>query len=151
MLKFCCNLPNCNRRFATDRGLYQHKVKDPIHNRKKSYDSYNKVGKKRHFQITYEGSRHAESNLNKKPSTGPRYSINTDIMSDIVEEDKNSYEDLEEIAAENFDEFSRRNVNDLFLSVGNEDDGDNVAVDDKIDGEDDGNKFDEDDEKIEFL
>jgi len=37
-------------------------------------------------------------------------------MSDILEEDdKNSYEDLEEIAAENFDEFSR-NVNDLFLS-----------------------------------
>jgi len=60
-----------------------------------------KLVKKRHFPITYEGSRqHAESNLNKKPLTGPRYSINTDIMSDIFEENKNSYEDLEEIAAE---------------------------------------------------
>jgi len=36
--KFCCNLPNFNQRFATDRGLYQHKIKDPVHNRKKSYD-----------------------------------------------------------------------------------------------------------------
>ena len=96
MLKFCCNLPNCNRRFATDRGLFQHKVKDPLHNRKKSYDSYNKVGKKRHFPIQYECNQNTESNLSKKSSTEPRYRINAgDVMSDIVEEDKNSYEDLE--------------------------------------------------------
>ena len=118
MLKFCCNLPNCNRRFATDRGLYQHKSKDPRHNRNKSYDSYNKVGKKRHFPIQYECNQNTESNLSKKFSTEPRYRINAgDVMSDIVEEDKNSYEDLEEITAENFDEVSR-NDDDLFLSVG---------------------------------
>ena len=132
MLKFCCNLPNCNRRFATDRGLFQHKVKDPLHNRKKSYDSYNKVGKKRHFQIIqYEGSEKAESNLSKKSSTEPRYRINAgDVMSDIVEEDKKSYEDLEEITAENFDEFSR-NDDDLFLPVGDNDDGNNISEDDE--------------------
>ena len=65
MLKFCCNLPNCNRRFATDRGLYQHKKQDPRHNRNKSYDSYNKVGKKRHFPIQYECNQNTESNLIK--------------------------------------------------------------------------------------
>jgi len=63
MLKFSCILPNCNRRFATERGLYQHKKQDPIHNRNKSYDSYNKVGKKRLFPIQYEGSQNSESNL----------------------------------------------------------------------------------------
>jgi hypothetical protein len=95
MLKFCCNLPNCNRRFATDRGLFQHKVKDPLHNRKKSYDSYNKVGKKRHFQmIQYEGNEKADSNLRKKPSTEPN-KIDTDIMSNIIEQDDKIYfEDL---------------------------------------------------------
>ena len=131
MLKFCCNLPNCNRRFATDRGgLYQHKSKDPLNNRNISYDSYNKVGKKRHFPIQYEGNQNTESNISKKPSNGPRYGINADIMSEIVEEDKNSYEDLEEITAENFDEVSR-NDDDLFLSgVGDNDDGNNISEDD---------------------
>jgi len=132
MLKFCCNLPNCNRRFATDRGLYQHKSKDPRHNRNKSYDSYNKVGKKRHFPIQYECNQNTESNLSKKSSTEPRYRINAgDVMSDIVEEDKNSYEDLEEITAENFDEVSR-NDDDLFLSgVGDNDDGNIISEDDE--------------------
>ena len=130
MLKFCCNLPNCKRSFATDRGLYQHQIRDPLHNRKKSYDSYNKVGKKRHFPIQYEGNQNTESNLSKKPSNGPRYGINADIMSDIVEEDKNSYEDLEEITAENFDEF-RRNDDDLFLTVGDNDDENNISEDDE--------------------
>ena len=51
-------------------------------------------------------------------------------MSDIVEEDKNSYEDLEEITAENFDEF-RRNDDDLFLTVGDNDDGNNISEDDE--------------------
>ena len=132
MLKFCCTLPNCNRRFATDRGLYQHKIRDPRHNRNKSYDSYNKVGKKRHFPIQYECNQNTESNLSKKSSTEPRYRINAgDVMSDIVEEDKNSYEDLEEITAENFDEVSR-NDDDLFLSgVGDNDDGNIISEDDE--------------------
>jgi len=134
MLKFCCNLPNCNRRFATDRGLYQHKKQDPGHNRNKSYDSYNKVGKKRHFPTQNECNQNTESNLSKKPSTGPRYDINADIISEIVEEDKNSYEDLEEIKAENFDEFSRNDDD-----VGDDDDGDNISEED------------EDDEKIDIL
>ena len=64
-------------------------------------------------------------------------------MSDIVEEDENSYEDLEEITAENFDEFSR-NDDDLFLPVGDNDGGNNIS-------EDDERKFDEDDEKINIL
>jgi hypothetical protein len=131
MLKFCCNLPNCNRRFATDRGLYQHKKQDPRHNRNKSYDSYNKVGKKRHFPIQYECNQNTESNLSKKSSTEPRYRINAgDVMSDIVEEDKNSYEDLEEITAENFDEVSR-NDDDLFLPVGDNDGRNNISEDDE--------------------
>jgi len=75
-------------------------------------------------------------------------------MGNILEEDdKNSYEDLEEIVAENFDEFNR-NVGDLFLSVGDIDDGKIffVAEDDenKFD-EDDENKFDEDDEKTDIF
>ena len=104
MLKFCCNLPNCNRRFATDRGLYQHKSKDPRHNRNKSYDSYNKVGKKRHFPIQYECNQNTESNLSKKPSTGPRY-IDADIMSNnhVKEDDKSSYEEQEEIEIDDVD------------------------------------------------
>ena len=102
MLKFCCNLPNCNRRFATDRGLYQHKIRDPRHNRNKSYDFYNKVGKKRHFSIQYECNQNTESNLSKKPSTGPRY-IDADIMSNIVKEDKSSYEEQEEIGNDDVD------------------------------------------------
>ena len=53
MLNLCCTLPNCKRRFATDKGLYQHKKQDPRHNRHKSYDSYNEVGNKRHFPIQY--------------------------------------------------------------------------------------------------
>jgi hypothetical protein len=73
-----------------------------------------------------------ESNLSKKSSTEPRYRINAgDVMSDIVEEDKNSYEDLEEITAENFDEVSR-NDDDLFLSgVGDNDDGNIISEDDE--------------------
>jgi len=132
MLKFCCTLPNCNRLFATDRGLYQHKIRDPRYNRNKSYDSYNKVGKKRHFPIQYECNQNTESNVGKKSSTEPRYRINAgDVMSDIVEEDKNSYEDLEEITAEHFDEVSR-NDDDLFLSgVGDNDDGNNISEDDE--------------------
>jgi hypothetical protein len=51
-------------------------------------------------------------------------------MSDIVEEDKKSYEDLEEITAENFDEFSR-NDDDLFLPVGDNDGGNNISEDDE--------------------
>jgi len=71
-------------------------------------------------------------------------------MSIILEEDdKNSYDDLEEIAAENFDEFSR-NVNDLFISVGDNDDGNEFTVDYKID-EDDEDKIYEDNEKIDIL
>jgi len=102
MVKFCCTLPNCNRRFATDRSLYQHKKQDPKHNRKKSYDSYIKVGKKRYFPIQYEeGSKNTDSYLRKKTTSEPN-NIDADIMSNIVEEDdKSSYEDLEEIANEN--------------------------------------------------
>jgi len=88
VLKFCCNFPHCKRRFATDSGLYQHKIKDPRNNRNKSYDSYNKAGKNKkiHFpMIQYEGSENAESNLRKKPSTEPN-NIDADIMSNIVEE-----------------------------------------------------------------
>ena len=105
---------------------------DPRHNRNKSYDSYNKVGKKRHFPIQYECNQNTESNLSKKSSTEPRYRINAgDVMSDIVEEDKNSYEDLEEITAENFDEVSR-NDDDLFLSgVGDNDDENIISEDDE--------------------
>ena len=53
-------------------------------------------------------------------------------MSDIVEEDKSSYEDLEEMTAENIEEFSRID-DDLFLSgVGdNNDDGNNISEDDQ--------------------
>ena len=51
-------------------------------------------------------------------------------MSDIVEVDKSSYEDLEEITANNFDEFSR-NDDDLFLSVGDNDDGNSISEDDE--------------------
>ncbi len=122
MLKFCCNLPNCNQRFATDRGLFQHKIRDPRHNRNKNYDSYNKVGKKRHFQmIQYEGNEKADSNLRKKPSTEPN-KIDTDIMSNIIEEDdKISFEDLDDITDENFYELSRKE-DDTLLSDGDDDD-----------------------------
>jgi len=61
-------------------------------------------------------------------------------LSDSVEEDKNSYEDLEEITAEIFDEVSR-NSGDLFLSVGDNNDGNNIVVDDKIDEENDEKKL----------
>jgi len=58
--------------------------------------------------IQYEGGiKNAERNLRKKPSTEPN-KIDADTMSNIVEEDdKSSYEDLEEITDENFDELSR--------------------------------------------
>jgi len=47
-------------------------------------------------------------------------------MSNILEkDDKNSYEDLIEIPDDNFNEFSRNN-NDLFLSVGENDDENNI-------------------------
>ena len=132
MLKFCCNLPNCNQRFATDRGLFQHKVKDPLHNRKKSYDSYNKVGKKRHFPIQYECNQNTESNLSKKPSTGPRY-IDADIMSNIVEEDdKSSYEEQEEIGNDDVD------ADDV------DDDDEEEEMEEEIDDDDD-----DDEEEIE--
>jgi len=79
-MQFCCTLPTCKRSFATEMGLYQHKFRDPIHNRNKNYNSYNKVGNKRDFLIPYEGiSRNPESNLSNKTLTGPKY-IDADIM-----------------------------------------------------------------------
>ena len=32
-MKFCCNLSNCKRSFATKRGLCLHQYKDPLHNK----------------------------------------------------------------------------------------------------------------------
>jgi len=72
--------------------------------------------------MPYEGSiENAESNLRKKPSTEPN-NIDADTMSNIVEEDdKSSYEDLEEITDENFDVLSR--MEDAILSDGDDDEG----------------------------
>ena len=37
MMKFCCTLPNFKRCFPTQRGLFQHEIKDPLHNPKIYY------------------------------------------------------------------------------------------------------------------
>jgi len=71
--------------------------------------------------IQYKGGiENAESNLRKNPSTESN-KIDADTMSNIVEEDdKSSYEDLEEITDDNFDELSR--TEDVILSDGDDDD-----------------------------
>jgi len=51
--------------------------------------------------------RNSESHLRRKPSTEPN-KFDADTISNIVEEDdKRSYEDLEEISDKTFDELSR--------------------------------------------
>ena len=113
MKKFCCTLPNCDRSFDTERGLYQHTKLDPIHNRNKSYASRNKIGKKWHFPISNETDYNPEDNSRKKSITGPT-SIDTAIMSNVMEADDEKFtgEDVEKITVENFEELSR-NTDDL--------------------------------------
>ena len=116
MKKFCCTLPNCNRSFDTQRGLYYHKIRDPMHNRNISYTSRNKIGNKRHFPISNETDYNPEDNSRKKSITGPT-SIDTAIMSNVMEADDEKFtgEDVEKITVENVEELSR-NADDL-LSV----------------------------------
>jgi len=62
-------------------------------------------------------------------------------MSNILEEDnKNSTKDLKDITIENFEKFSR-NEDYLFLSVGDNDDENNIVVDCKIDEKDERTKL----------
>ena len=116
MKKFCCTLPNCDRSFDTQRGLYQHTKLDPVHNRNKSYASRNKIGNKRHFPISNQTDYNPEDNSRKKSITGPT-SIDTAIMSNVMEADDEKFtgEDVEKITVENVEELSR-NADDL-LSV----------------------------------
>ena len=116
MKKFCCTLPNCNRSYDTQRGLYYHKIRDPMHNRNISYTSRNKIGNKRHFPISNETDYNPEDNSRKKSITGPT-SIDIAIMSNVMEADDEKFtgEDVEKITVENVEELSR-NADDL-LSV----------------------------------
>ena len=117
MKKFCCTLPNCNRSYDTQRGLYYHKIRDPMHNRNISYTSRNIIGNKRHSPIiSNETDYNPEDNSRKKSITGPT-SIDTAIMSNVMEADDEKFtgEDVEKIIVENVEVLSR-NADDL-LSV----------------------------------
>ena len=114
MKKFCCTLPNCNRSYDTQRGLYYHKIReDPMHNRNISYTSRNKIGNKRHFPISNEIDYNPEDNSRKKSITGPT-SIDIAIMSNVMEADDEKFtgENVEKITVENFDDLYR-NTDDL--------------------------------------
>ena len=75
-MKFCCTLPNCKRSFPTQRGLFQHEIKDPLHNPKINYSDSrlnrnNKRGPCDSSTLPYEQG-YSESNLNKKTLNGPK-------------------------------------------------------------------------------
>ena len=143
MKKFCCTLPHCNRSFDTERGLFYHKIKDPMHNRNISYASRNKIGNKRHFPIP---NNERPYNFRKKSITGSEF-IDTATMSNMMEADdeKSTGVDVEdEIVDENVDEFSRT---DDISSNRDDDDGDEEDEEKNVDGEE---KVDEDENNIDI-